>query len=95
MDALLEGKRRLEATGVDVLGPTDHRFCQSIYFFDPNGIQLEMTARTETPGEPDRMERAAARGLIEVLSDHHPVNDDERTKLYQRHGWEVLGPNSL
>ena len=30
MDALLAGKRRLEA-GVDVLGPKDHRFCQSIY----------------------------------------------------------------
>ena len=42
MDALLEGKRRLEAVGVDVLGPKDHRFCQSIYFFDPNGIRLEI-----------------------------------------------------
>jgi len=42
-----------------VLGPKDHRFCQSIYFFDPNGIRLEMTVRTEAPGELDRMERAA------------------------------------
>ena len=39
--------------------------------------------------------RAAAGGLIEALSDHRPVNDDERTKLYQRHRWEVLGPNPL
>ena len=62
MDALLEGKRRLEAAGVDVLGPKDHRFCQSIYFFDPNGIQLEMTVtRAEAPGELNRMERAAGR----------------------------------
>ena len=59
MDALLEGKRRLEAAGVDVQGPKDHSFCQSIYFFDPNGIRLEMTARTEAPGELERMEQAA------------------------------------
>jgi catechol-2,3-dioxygenase len=63
MDALLDGKRRLEAAGVDVLGPKDHSFCQSIYFFDPNGIRLEMTARTEAPGELDRMEQAAEGAL--------------------------------
>ena len=68
MDALLEGKRRLEAAGVDVLGPKDHSFCQSIYFFDPNGIRLEMTARTEAPGElrPDgagRGGRSSRRGM--------------------------------
>lgn len=36
-------KARLEAAGVDVLGITDHHFVQSIYFFDPNGIRLELT----------------------------------------------------
>jgi hypothetical protein len=44
---------------VDVLRPKDHSFCQSIYFFDPNGIRLKMTARTEAPGELDRVEQAA------------------------------------
>ncbi len=63
MAALEEGKRRLEAAGIDVLGPKDHRFCQSIYFFDPNGIRLEMTVRTEAPGELDRMEVAATEQL--------------------------------
>ena len=36
-------KERLEAAGVEVLGITDHHFVQSIYFFDPNGIRLELT----------------------------------------------------
>jgi hypothetical protein len=31
-----------------VLGVTDHHFVQSIYFFDPNGLRLEVTTRTET-----------------------------------------------
>jgi glyoxylase I family protein len=51
---LLEGKQRLLAHGIDVVGPADHGFCKSIYFFDPSGHRMEMTARTEQPGELDR-----------------------------------------
>jgi glyoxylase I family protein len=43
MEEVLEAKKRLEASGVQVLGVTDHHFVQSIYFFDPNGIRLELT----------------------------------------------------
>ena len=39
-------KRRLEAGGVAVLGVTDHHFVKSIYFFDPNGVRLELTTYT-------------------------------------------------
>lgn len=38
-------KTRLEAHGIDVLGITDHRVFNSIYFFDPNGIRLELCAQ--------------------------------------------------
>jgi catechol 2,3-dioxygenase-like lactoylglutathione lyase family enzyme len=57
--ALLEGKRRLTERGIDVVGPTDHGFCKSIYFFDPSGHRMEMTARTETAGDTERFARAA------------------------------------
>jgi glyoxylase I family protein len=41
-----EAKRRLEAAGIEVLGPATHDgFVRSIYFFDPNGIRLELTAQ--------------------------------------------------
>jgi hypothetical protein len=30
---------------VDVIGVTDHHIFKSIYFFDPNGIRLELTAQ--------------------------------------------------
>ena len=42
---LLEFKAHLEKNGVDVLGVTDHSIFHSIYFFDPNGIRLELTAQ--------------------------------------------------
>ena len=38
-------KARLEAHGVEVLGITDHHIFDSIYFFDPNGVRLELTAQ--------------------------------------------------
>jgi len=44
METLEEHKRRLEAAGVAVKGPKDHHFVKSIYFYDPNGIRLELTA---------------------------------------------------
>ena len=37
--------RRLREHGIDVVGPTDHHFIRSIYFFDPNGLRLEVTTR--------------------------------------------------
>jgi len=42
--SLERAKQRLEAAGVEVLGITDHGFVRSIYFFDPNGVRLELTA---------------------------------------------------
>ena len=38
-------KTRLEAEGITVLGVTDHHIFKSIYFFDPNGVRLELTAQ--------------------------------------------------
>jgi catechol 2,3-dioxygenase-like lactoylglutathione lyase family enzyme len=43
---LLQAKARLEAAGVEVIGVTDHHIIESIYFFDPNGIRLELTIPT-------------------------------------------------
>jgi len=45
IQALQDMKARLEAHGVEVLGVTDHHIFHSIYFFDPNGVRLELTAQ--------------------------------------------------
>jgi glyoxylase I family protein len=42
---LIDTKARLQAHGIEVLGVTDHHIFKSIYFFDPNGIRLELTAQ--------------------------------------------------
>ena len=43
---LERAKARLEQAGVEVIGVTDHHIIKSIYFFDPNGIRLELTTPT-------------------------------------------------
>jgi catechol 2,3-dioxygenase-like lactoylglutathione lyase family enzyme len=62
---LLEGTRRLTARGIEVVGPTDHGFCKSIYFFDPSGHRMEMTAKTEKAEDRDRFAQAAPVVLAE------------------------------
>lgn len=61
---LAAAKARLEADGVEVLGVTDHRIIKSIYFFDPNGIRLELTTRTAS----DEEMRAAEKGAHGALA---------------------------
>ncbi|MFZ6645875.1 VOC family protein [Undibacterium sp. TJN25] len=43
LDELETMRARLQSAGVDVIGPVDHHFVKSIYFFDPNGFRLEFT----------------------------------------------------
>ena len=54
---LVAMKTRLEASGIEVLGVTDHHIFKSIYFFDPNGIRLELTAQL---ADEAHMQKASA-----------------------------------
>ena len=56
-------EKRLRAQGEDLVGPIDHDGTwNSIYFFDPNGIRLELThQRRELTDEDERKAAAAVR----------------------------------
>ncbi len=49
VETLIATKARLEAEGIEVIGPTDHTIFKSIYFFDPNGHRLELAVDCGTP----------------------------------------------
>ncbi len=49
LQSLEAAKARLQAAGVEVLGPTNHTIFKSIYFFDPNGHRLELACDVGTP----------------------------------------------
>jgi glyoxylase I family protein len=65
-------KDRLEKHGIEVLGVTDHGFVQSIYFFDPNGLRLEVTTRTETEEYMSQAKRNAHAALAEWTASKRP-----------------------
>jgi len=49
VEDVLAMRERLVQHGVKVTPLVDHHFVKSIYFFDPNGLRLEVNARTESP----------------------------------------------
>lgn len=65
METLLDARTRLQVNSIDVVGPTDHGFCQSIYFFDPSGHRLEMTVRTEADTDRSQWEQEAYASLAQ------------------------------
>lgn len=64
-------KARLEAAKVEVLGVTDHHIFKSIYFFDPNGIRLELTAQLASEIKMQEDSKTAHARLAEWTARKH------------------------
>lgn len=55
-----------KAAGIETRGVSDHGFCRSIYFRDPNGYVIELAARTAAGRAPlDAAARAEARTALD------------------------------
>ncbi len=75
VDTLMKAKADLEAKGIEVVGPTNHDdFLISIYFFDPSGHRLELSADISTPEQRKMFEQEAE----EVLKVWEPTRDWSR-----------------
>lgn len=64
-DEMLAMQSRIKAAGVGCAGPIEHEFVRSVYFFDPNGIPLEVTYRT---AQHDAIMAEDKRKLPEMLT---------------------------
>eukprot|EP00658_Telonema_sp_P-2_P081324 TRINITY_DN8302_c0_g1_i8.p1 TRINITY_DN8302_c0_g1~~TRINITY_DN8302_c0_g1_i8.p1 ORF type:complete len:163 (-),score=71.58 TRINITY_DN8302_c0_g1_i8:371-814(-) len=85
LEELVGAKTRLEAAGLDVLGPVNHGIFQSIYFFDPNGHRLELVANTRSEAQMKELHRVAPLMLEEW----------SRTKRAPRHAaWLHQSPSA-
>jgi hypothetical protein len=78
MEVLLKAKQELIAKGIEVLGPTNHDdFISSIYFFDPSGHRLELTADTcDTSMHP--IFAAEAPKVLELWNETHDWSQREK-----------------
>ena len=72
--ALETMRRRLTGHGIETVGPTDHHFIRSIYFFDPNGLRLEITVRLPMHDYVADKRRAARRaGRLDPRQGRRPA----------------------
>jgi catechol-2,3-dioxygenase len=67
-EELESARRHLIEHGVDVTGPVDHEgIWNSIYFFDPNGVRLEITFQSRHPAES---REDVGKAVTEWLAEH-------------------------
>ena len=62
--ALLGWRDKLNAAGVPCFGPIDHGFVRSVYFTDPNGLPLEITAKVAAHDAIMTQEAGHARAVV-------------------------------
>ncbi|HMO13069.1 MAG TPA: VOC family protein [Pirellulaceae bacterium] len=74
---LIDAKSELEASGVDVIGPTDHGIIKSIYFFDPNGHRIELTTITATSEQMQKLDEVKWDMLDEWTASKSTVRQAE------------------
>lgn len=74
VDDLIETKNKLEASGIDVVGPTDHGIFKSIYLFDPNGHRLELAADVGTPEQMEELHQLKWKMLEEWATNKKVVS---------------------
>jgi catechol 2,3-dioxygenase-like lactoylglutathione lyase family enzyme len=65
-DHMLAMKAKGEARGLDVRGVSDHHFIHSIYFRDPNGYVIELTARMPNHAEATNNTKNGARAKLDA-----------------------------
>ena len=69
VEQLADWQARFKAADVPCFGPVDHHFVKSIYFWDPNGIPLEITARVEAHDAIMAEEAANARAVLDAWAE--------------------------
>jgi catechol 2,3-dioxygenase-like lactoylglutathione lyase family enzyme len=84
MDAINEMKRRLKDHNIEYVD-TDHGFCYSIYFFDPNGMQVEFS--TNVP-KTDELFAEAGKTALETMRTWLAVEDMQtNNQARAKEGW--------
>lgn len=69
LESLRQWQDYLNASGKTCLGPIDHGFVHSVYMYDPNGIQVEITCRADNSEEIMRKDAAAAPGALKAWTE--------------------------
>jgi catechol 2,3-dioxygenase-like lactoylglutathione lyase family enzyme len=77
-EKLLAWQKRINAMGVSCLGPVDHGFVKSVYMYDPNGLQVEVTTKTPAYDRIMAGELQHARENIEAWAKRSRKRKEEK-----------------
>lgn len=67
-EQIIAWQAHINASGKSCLGPVDHGFVHSVYMYDPNGLQVEITCKAAAYAEIMAEERAHADELMQAWS---------------------------
>ena len=79
VDDLSLWKEKLKAARIKCAGPVDHGFVQSIYFYDPNGIALEITAK---PAGHEKSAEEHGRDAKQQLADWTARTREQKISIF-------------
>jgi catechol 2,3-dioxygenase-like lactoylglutathione lyase family enzyme len=86
-------KDRLEAAGVEVHGAVDHGTIWSIYFYDPNGIPLELSWELLEVTRPPAVSEEVPMPIVAEGSDPKPGMWPEATRRTPPEQWVAKAGN--
>jgi catechol 2,3-dioxygenase-like lactoylglutathione lyase family enzyme len=92
-EELFEFKDRLEAAGVEVYGAVDHGTIWSIYFYDPNGIPLELSWELMEVIEPPAVAEDAPMPIVAEGSEPQPGQFPTATRRTPPEEWKAKSGN--
>lgn len=77
-DAMLAWQAYINDLGKTCLGPVDHGFVKSVYMYDPNGIQVEITARSKDYKALMEHEKAESRANVAEWTERKRAFKEEK-----------------
>ncbi|MBD2858086.1 VOC family protein [Spongiibacter sp. KMU-158] len=77
LEAVLAWQKHINDQGKTCLGPIDHGFVKSVYMYDPNGIQIEITCRAENSDQVMAEMGVGARGALAKWTESSRAKKEE------------------
>lgn len=84
LEELLAWQEHINAAGKSCLGPVDHDFVKSVYMYDPNGLQVEITCKS------DRYAAILEEDAKQVDEQMQRWTQSTRNKKVEKFGAEAL-----
>jgi catechol 2,3-dioxygenase-like lactoylglutathione lyase family enzyme len=88
---MLAMQERIRSFGIECRGPIDHHFVRSVYMYDPNGIQVEITVRTS---EHDPVMESERKGFAQTLKQWSQRTREQKVAKFGAQALDLRAPGN-